>query len=157
MGCRFSRPKKVAQTLSMGQLFVHTRIQCRYLHRHKLAIHSMYICMYYRNGHICLCFLFFKTISACYLLTCIMSLECLCMFYHAVKGRDFDIQYCLTGTPNYVLKYHQYVYLFFLSKRQQGDQIGRIFSPIGELFTLGSLLKITKTAYIFGLLSHAFI
>jgi hypothetical protein len=35
----------------------------------------------------------------------------------------------------------------------QGDQIGRIFVPLGDyLHTVGRLLKITKVAQMFGLL-----
>jgi hypothetical protein len=34
---------------------------------------------------------------------------------------------------------------------RQGDQIGRIFLPIGQLFTLGEIWKISEVAIIFWL------
>jgi hypothetical protein len=36
----------------------------------------------------------------------------------------------------------------------QGDQIGRTFYPIGSLFTLGSIFKITEAAQFFGTFPH---
>jgi hypothetical protein len=37
---------------------------------------------------------------------------------------------------------------------EQGDQIGRIFSPFGRLFSMGSFVKITEVALFLGPLLH---